>query len=270
MADNLDDREMAEAPHETPVELWSGLWREAKVDTETLHGFAADFYSTLLAWTEERSGSACRVLEPGCGTGRFSRLLAQEHPNWTVTALDLSPEARRFFGAGAGRLPNVDFVEGDLFALPFEDDTFDIVFNEGVVEHFPNYQLAINEMARVLAPGGLMVVAVPNLRNVWHTRHKAAVGDAYEYGYEKSFTYKELDESMAEVCLSVLAHAGFDPAYGLERLEDRGHPGAALRASRVRRLVRLGDRIFGGSASRNFGFEIAVLATSSPSARASE
>ena len=52
-------------------------------------------------------------------------------------------------------------VVGDLFSLPFRDDTFDYVFSIYVLEHVPNPELAIKEMHRVLKPGGICYSFIP-------------------------------------------------------------------------------------------------------------
>lgn len=63
---------------------------------------------------------------------------------------------------GLGRHPSSNRVLGDGHHLPFEDRSFDLVFAEYVFEHLPNPTLAIEEIRRVLAPGGSFVVLVPN------------------------------------------------------------------------------------------------------------
>jgi ubiquinone/menaquinone biosynthesis C-methylase UbiE len=59
------------------------------------------------------------------------------------------------------------FVTGDVFALPFRDDTFDVVHSNGLLDVLPNIETAIHEMVRVLRPGGLFVAASnPRRRSV--------------------------------------------------------------------------------------------------------
>jgi ubiquinone/menaquinone biosynthesis C-methylase UbiE len=101
------------------------------------------------------------VLEGGCGTGFLAKRI-QDRYRWPVHALDLGAEgldfARRKYGL-------TRLVQGDLARLPFADSSFDLVLSMDVIVHFPrgSEQTAFNELARVLAPGGLCVVRVSAL-----------------------------------------------------------------------------------------------------------
>jgi ubiquinone/menaquinone biosynthesis C-methylase UbiE len=104
-----------------------------------------------------------RVLDMGCGTGRFTLPLAQRA--LSVTALDLSPA---MLGVAAGKAREqgleITFREGDMTALPFEDGSFDVVTCMLALMHVPvaEQQSVFREVARVLAPGGRFLVAVKN------------------------------------------------------------------------------------------------------------
>jgi len=93
-----------------------------------------------------------RVLEVGCGPGRASAALASRH-GAVVTGLDASPEmlaaAREFVPEG------VDLVEARAEALPFPDDSFDVVLAQFVV-HLLDRPRAFAELRRVLRPDGVL------------------------------------------------------------------------------------------------------------------
>jgi len=97
------------------------------------------------------------LLDAGCGTGRT--LLYRRHlPCVRVLGLDMSPHARDN--------PNVDsHVRGDLEALPFPNASFDIVLSTHVAEHLAHPETAFGEMARVLRPGGRLLLLTPNRRH---------------------------------------------------------------------------------------------------------
>lgn len=99
------------------------------------------------------------VLEAGCGIGTDGARFAAAGANYT--GVDFSPSAfalarRRFELEG---LPG-RFVAGSATALPFEDDTFDLVFSHGVIHHLPDTDAAVREFHRVLKPGGTVVAMV--------------------------------------------------------------------------------------------------------------
>lgn len=95
-----------------------------------------------------------RVLDVGCGEGRFCRILRQQGAS--VIGLDpttpLLEEARR-------RDPDGTYVEGHAEKLPFENETFDVVISYVALIDVADYRQAIREMARVAKPGGRLVVA---------------------------------------------------------------------------------------------------------------
>ena len=104
----------------------------------------------------ERAGVAVggRVLDAGCGGGGMPLSLAEEADG--VVGID---PAERFQDAGVrlGRergLRNLHFALADGMALPFGNDSFDLVLSHAVIEHVADAPLYLRECARVLAPGG--------------------------------------------------------------------------------------------------------------------
>ena len=110
-----------------------------------------------------------RALEAGCGTGYFSRLL-QTARRWPVVPLDISAEGLRY----ASRMGVERPVQGDVRNLPFAAASFDLVLSIDVLAHLPrpDERTAAREMARVLAPGGLLAVRTAAL-DFLRSRHSA-------------------------------------------------------------------------------------------------
>jgi SAM-dependent methyltransferase len=109
-----------------------------------------------------------RVLDMGCGAGRHAFELYRRGTD--VTAFDqdadeLSSVSDMFAAMRtAGEVPDgaeADVKQGDALALPFADGEFDRVVAAEVLEHIPDDEAAIAELARVLRPGGTMAVTVP-------------------------------------------------------------------------------------------------------------
>jgi ubiquinone/menaquinone biosynthesis C-methylase UbiE len=103
------------------------------------------------------------VLDMGCGTGRFTLPLAQRAAR--VSGLDISSEMLAVNGgklAEHGLQP--DLHEGTMTALPFPDATFDVIISMLALMHIPveDRQRVFAEAARVLKPGGRLVVGVKN------------------------------------------------------------------------------------------------------------
>jgi SAM-dependent methyltransferase len=108
-------------------------------------------------WWNLRDVTPGRILDAGAGISFFPYWLARH--GWTVTAEDINPMlATRFTQANAALGAGVRFAVGPIEALPFPDASFDAVACVSVLEHAPQRTRAMEEFARVLAPGGRLVI----------------------------------------------------------------------------------------------------------------
>ena len=121
-----------------------------------------------------RAGDA--VLDAACGTGRaLSVLRAATGPAGTVVGLDLTPEmldeTRR---RGRGELAQL--VRGDVLALPFAAEVFDVVFASGLVSHLPDPGAGLRELGRVTRTGARLALFHPVGRAALARRHGRELG----------------------------------------------------------------------------------------------
>ena len=101
-----------------------------------------------------------KVLEVGTGTGSMPIFLS--YLGFSVTSLDKSNEVLKKAEELAGKLNGkVKFVLGDAFKLPFPDDSFDLIFHQGLLEHF-NDEDILKLLAEQLRVGKKVVLSVPN------------------------------------------------------------------------------------------------------------
>ena len=98
------------------------------------------------------------LLDVGCGTGQ-SRQIYRSHAS-TYTAIDLSARSLRI---ARSRHPDSLWIEADACAMPFANDSFDVVAFSSVLHHIPDYRPALREAVRVLKPGGRVFAFDPNL-----------------------------------------------------------------------------------------------------------
>ena len=120
---------------------------------------------------------AGKLLEVPVGTGVLTMPLYASLPKATVTCLDYSADmmenARK--RAAALGLSNVIFVQGDVGALPFGDESFDLVLSLNGFHAFPDKDAAFSETFRVLKPGGVFCgcfyIAGEFPRTDWFVRH---------------------------------------------------------------------------------------------------
>lgn len=111
--------------------------------------------STLIQWMG--SVNLRRILELGCGAGYGAEAILREFPETRLVSTDLDPEmverARRHVARFPGFALRAQFREEDATALSFPDDSFDGVFEFGILHHVPPWKKALREVSRVLRPG---------------------------------------------------------------------------------------------------------------------
>jgi len=133
------------------------------------------------------------VLEVGAGSGRDSIALAREGA--IAIVLDYSPASLRLVQqqARAQRLP-VHLVHADALAMPFRDGTIDVVFHQGLLEHFRDPMPLLRENARITRRGGCTIVDVPQAIHLYTVMKKALILlNAWFAGWETQFTPAELE-----------------------------------------------------------------------------
>lgn len=99
-------------------------------------------------------------LEVGCGTGAVTQHFYRRVRNLTVS--DLSAQ----LAESTGKAVSARWCREDACHLSFSDNTFDLVLSSECIEHTPDPVAAVKEMARVLAPGGTLVLTTPN--RLWY------------------------------------------------------------------------------------------------------
>jgi SAM-dependent methyltransferase len=113
--------------------------------------------------------AGARVLEVGAGAGYTAVALAQRR--FQVDAMDSVPamlDLTRRHAASAGVDSRIQVTLGDAHALPYEDDTFGVVLALGVVPWLQSGSRGVGEMARVLQPGGYLVLNADNRARLNH------------------------------------------------------------------------------------------------------
>lgn len=104
--------------------------------------------------------TGAQILDAGCGSGR--NMLELAHYG-TVNGVELSPTSV----AAAKARHTGEVTQGSIDALPFEDDSFDLITSLDVLEHIEDDRAALRELRRVARPGGLLLLTVPAYPWLW-------------------------------------------------------------------------------------------------------
>jgi ubiquinone/menaquinone biosynthesis C-methylase UbiE len=129
-----------------------------------------------------------RVLDVGCGKGRFARVLGERFPGSDVWGLDISIEMLRFVPA------DIHATAGSMTELPFAAAAFDCVYATESLEHAVEIEKAVAEMCRVLKPGGKLVIIDKNAEHWGRFKTPA---------WERWFKREELEKLLRRDCREV-------------------------------------------------------------------
>ena len=158
------------------------------------------------------AGERPRLLDSGCGSGSIVRHLSARGK---AVGVDLSPEAVRLaHGRGAA------VARAGLLALPFAAGTFDGVTSFDVIYHrwVTDDAAAVREMARVLRPGGLLLLRVPALKMLWGA-HDEAVHSRHRY--TRAEVRRLLEAEGLDVLRATYANSLLFPLLAARRTLDR-------------------------------------------------
>lgn len=149
-----------------------------------------------------------KTLEIGGGMAGDSFELAKKGAD--VYILDYSKKALEEVEKYAKKVKiKIHPIEADAYKLPFKDETFDLIFHQGFLEHFRDPLNLLFEQYRVLKKGGIIVVDVPQKFTTYTLKKQLAIRRGTWFaGWETQFSVKELE--------GLLRRAGFKPirAYG--------------------------------------------------------
>ena len=154
--------------------------------------------SFLRSWAEILESAA--VLDVGCGTGEFERLLLDEQPDQRIVGIDLSEEMLRVARAKCGSFPNVSFVRASASHLPFPGQHFDTILSASALHYFAEPDRCLSEMHRVLRRGGSLTI-LDWCKDYLLCRVYDAAFKLAQPAYESSYTEREF--------YRMLASAGF-------------------------------------------------------------
>ena len=152
-------------------------YRTTQLDSHTGLTISRDRLTRLLGGTLNIVKDK-KVLEAGCGAGRFSEILLEAGAH--LQAVDLSTAVEANY-ANCRHFPHYSVCQASILELPFAPEQFDIVICIGVIQHTPDPEQTMTALCRQLKPGGLLVI------------------DHYTYGYAVTPSRRALHSFLVRV-----------------------------------------------------------------------
>jgi SAM-dependent methyltransferase len=140
--------------------FWDKIWERRSAFADVING-GRDIYSVFFRrFLYRYIGPDTSFLELGCGTSTLALSLAPRMKE--LVGLDISPAALELSRGHAQRLgvTNARFVEGDCMNVPFSDQ-FDVVWSQGLMEHFDDPARVASEHLKAAKKGGVALISVP-------------------------------------------------------------------------------------------------------------
>ncbi len=132
-------------------QLWSHVY-----DARVFQRFYGSIHDRILRRAPAEVGAA---LDVGCGTGELVVKLARRYPEARVVGVDISAAMLRQAQGKDHGGAHVELVEGSVYALPFPDETFDLVTNTISSHFYRDFTAAARELWRVAKPGARLAMA---------------------------------------------------------------------------------------------------------------
>lgn len=154
------------------TKIWDKHWKSSQASAEYV--LVDPEVQKILEKYVSKLKPKSKIIEVGSGVGGSTLTVAKKY-GLKPYLLDFSPEALRISQRIAKNLEvEPELVQADCRKIPFKKNTFDVVWNEGVIEHFKGKerQKVFDEMLKVCKSGGILVVIVPNSRCITYRVNK--------------------------------------------------------------------------------------------------
>lgn len=223
-------------------EIYKNKTLQKKLEKEYRQWFLNDVKRQALEYTIKNLKMPKTILEIGCGLGFLGEAFAKD--GWLFIGVDFSISALKSLEGrlGSRGIKNYLLVHGDIQSLPIRSNSIDLIVGDGVIEHFKNTQIVVNNCYRVLKKGGVSFNSVPyfNLGNLFYRfswgsipnvpilkqlsefiHLKVKKGRHMVFGYELQFTASQLRKLHAKSGYKNIIIERFDCYILLGRVKNR-------------------------------------------------
>jgi len=210
------------------VELWEENWRSVKLNL----GLQFCRIDPLRPLFTKYAKSGSLMLEGGCGVGQYVTFYT--HKGVKVIGVDFAQKALKRLNSEVSGLM---LCAGNVAALPFQDESFDVYYSGGVVEHFESgADDSLLEAYRVLKKDGVLLISVPYFsplrrmllpfkKDVWRSVDKSETEIKTENGlkfFQYAYRPGEFSKKLEEAGFEIVKKQGFAVLWGLSEINLKG------------------------------------------------
>lgn len=153
-------------------------------------------------WFQDKKN--IKLLEAGCGIGNWVVVFSKF--GYNVTGIEISKERLEIARKNCKKYKvKARLIHGDIKKMPFKNESFDVIFCHGVVEHFPDSEKGVKELYRVLRKNGKALISVPNKITFFEINKKLQIllgkilhKKVWASGYERSFSKNQFKKILTD------------------------------------------------------------------------
>ncbi len=177
------------------------------------------YVNKIVEMLEPHLTSKTKIIEIGAGSGATSLKFAEYNAN--VTSFDYSQSAVNLIARNAkNQNAKMNIVQGDAFNLPFESESFNICFHQGLIEHFTNPLPMLMEQKRILKKDGLLLIQVPQRYSLMTIQKHILISmNKWFAGWETEFSVLELKRLLRKAGFLPVKSAGMFRIRNLDRIQ---------------------------------------------------
>lgn len=154
-------------------------------------------------------GNIERALEIGCGEGRSTKNIVRYFKPKSIDAIDLDPKMIQRAKKN-NNSSGINFSQGDASKLSsIEDNTYDVIFDCGVIHHIPNWQDCLQELYRVLKPGGYLHIEDLSIESFQQPVIGKILHKYLDHPYKEMYTRKQFEDKLKELEFNTLNKIDF-------------------------------------------------------------
>ena len=182
---------------------WTAYWKREDHQPLVTHDSLIHAIESRINLKEKK------LLEVGAGMGGDSIYFAKKGAK--VTLLDFTTEALQLIKKNAQKANvSISTIEADARKIPCKDNTFDVIFHQGFLEHFKDPLHMLLEQKRVLKKGGILVIDVPQRYTTYTIKkHIQMHQKRWFAGWERQFSIKELEKLTEKAGMHVVGSYGW-------------------------------------------------------------